>query len=64
MEVFSKGDKVSTPYGTGVVLYVRMEPPNYSQAACYSIQLDTGGNSTIIPAHQVASIYHLTGVKE
>lgn len=37
---FNAGDKVQTKYGDGVVVYKRMSPPSYCQAAMYSVCLD------------------------
>jgi hypothetical protein len=34
------GDFVTTPYGTGRVVYVRMLPPDYATIAAVSVYLD------------------------
>jgi hypothetical protein len=39
--IFDKGDRVSTPAGTGTILYRRMAAPDYNSVAAYSVCLDT-----------------------
>lgn len=52
------GDRVTTPGGPGSVVYRRMAPPSYSEAAVYSVRLDSRAgdprySGTIYPAGQV-----------
>ncbi len=58
VDLFDKGDKVLTPGGTGVVSWRRMAGPDYSQAASYSVMLDSElsnprYNGTVYPADKV-----------
>jgi len=39
--MFDKGDRVMTPHGPGEVSYKRMAPPTFSEAAVYSVRLDS-----------------------
>jgi hypothetical protein len=38
---FDRGSRVTTPEGTGTVLYRRMRPPDYSEVEVYSVCLDS-----------------------
>jgi hypothetical protein len=60
-ERFDKGDRVSTPYGAAEVQYRRMQPPDYSEVACYSVRLmaqwhDCSYSGTIVPAAEVSRL--------
>jgi len=62
---FDRGDSVMTPLGPGKVAYKRMEPPNYSEVAVYSVNLDTkasdwGYSGTIFKADEVQENNQLT----
>ena len=37
---FDSGDRVMTTKGVGTIVYKRMLPPNYVEAATYSVLLD------------------------
>ncbi len=39
-EALDAGDRVVTPLGAGVVVYRRMQPPEYSRPAAFSVKLD------------------------
>lgn len=55
---FERGQQVSTPMGTGVVIYQRMAPPTYTEAEAVSVRLtaretDVNYSGTIFPAAEV-----------
>lgn len=59
--MFSKGTRVKTPGGEGVVVYARMAAPNYDTVAFYSVRLDHALHSplytgSIYPANEVIEI--------
>lgn len=43
---FETGHPVMTPMGTGIIVFKRMSPPNYSEAAAYSVRLDSRKHET------------------
>lgn len=53
---FERFDRVLTPGGKGRINYKRMEPPNYSKVAAYSVILDSTATPTIYPADQVVAL--------
>ena len=60
MTALARGTRVQTIYGRGLVNYVRMEGPEYSRPAVYSVLLDHKANrpgyaGTIIDAVHVTS---------
>jgi len=55
-----RGTRVQTPYGLGLVNYVRMEGPDYVRPAAYSVLLDhkanrPGYSGTVVDAVHVTS---------
>lgn len=38
---FTKDQRVNTPQGPGKVVYIRMAPPDYSEAIAVSVALDS-----------------------
>lgn len=58
MRSLRQGDRVHTPRGAGVVLYVRMSPPTFTQPAAVSVSLDEragapGYNGTMFSPEEV-----------
>ncbi len=56
--MFNQGQKVNTPKGTGIVVYIRMAPPDWNNPKAVSVFLDARRNDynysgTIFPAEQV-----------
>lgn len=53
--MFTQGDRVLTPQGLGEVVYRRMAPPDYREAAAYSVRLDgqEGERGTVFGAADV-----------
>jgi hypothetical protein len=54
---FKRGDLVMTPKGEGLVMYVRMAPPDWREPEAYSISFAVGYHmGSIFPAEQVKAI--------
>ena len=58
---FQPRDRVITPNGPGVIVSMRMAPPNYSKAESYSVILDSkrnqlGYSGSVYPAEQVQAL--------
>jgi hypothetical protein len=62
---FNIKDRVITPHGAGYVLYVRMQGPNYTEVAAYSICLDDKLKASQEPPFPFynGTIYHPEDVK-
>lgn len=55
--IFKMNDLVMTPQGEGIVMYVRMAPPDYSRPQAYSVSFAPGSHrGTIFLAEQVEAI--------
>lgn len=53
--IFKMNDLVMTPQGEGIVMYVRMAPPDYSEPQAYSVSIGSH-RGTIFLAEQVEAI--------
>lgn len=64
MTALARGTRVQTPYGLGLVNYVRMEGPEYLRPAVYSVLLDHKQNKPGYAGTVVAAMHVTRWVTE
>lgn len=63
MRVLMPGTPVTTPFGTGIVVYSRMAPPDYDTVAVYSVSLDKKAGDPAYTGTIVAAAEAVAGTR-